>query len=47
MRYGDWIVLLSMTLNGSAAMLYGYQGHWWNAGYWLSALSLNFFLLKL
>lgn len=47
MRYGDWIVLLSMTLNVSAAGLYAYQGHWNNVGYWLSAFALNGFLLRM
>ena len=37
MRLGDYVLCLSMTLNGSMALLYAYQGHWSQAGYWLLA----------
>ena len=45
MRLGDYVLCLSMILNLTAACAYGYQGHWRQVGYWLSALSLNYFLM--
>ena len=45
MRLGDWILCLSMTLNASQMLAYGYQGHWAQSAYWCAALQLNFSLL--
>jgi hypothetical protein len=45
MRLGDYVLCISMTLNGSMAVLYAYQGHWSQAGYWFAALQLNFWLM--
>lgn len=42
---GDYILCVSMTLNGSMALAYLYQGNYPKACYWLSALGLNFSLL--
>ena len=39
MRLGDYIVLLSMTLNALACALYAYQRHGWNVFYFLCALA--------
>lgn len=47
MRIGDYIVMLSMTLNVSAACAYAYQGHWWNVLYWAAAFGLNLSLVNL
>lgn len=45
MRYGDYVVFISVILNASAMVLYAYQGHWAQAGYWLAALQLNFWII--
>jgi hypothetical protein len=45
MRYGDYIVALSITLNASAMIAYSWQGHWLQACYWLGALCINLSLL--
>lgn len=45
MRLGDYIVAISMTLNGSAMCAYLYQGHYKQAGYWFAALQLNYWLM--
>lgn len=45
MRLGDYVVILSMTLNGSAMLAYAAQGHWKNAGYWFAAMQLNYWLM--
>jgi hypothetical protein len=42
---GDYILAVSMTLNGSMALAYLYQGHWKQAGYWFAALQLNYWLM--
>lgn len=47
MRYGDWIVMLSMLLNLSAAGLYLYQGFYRNTFYWCCVAGINWCLLKL
>jgi len=45
MRLGDYIVCLSITLNASAMVAYGWQGHYAQTLYWLCALGLNVSLL--
>ena len=45
MRLGDYIVLLSITLNTCAMLAYLWQGHWAQAVYWCAALQLNLALL--
>lgn len=47
MRIGDWVLCLSMGLNVAAGAAYAAQGHWKNVGYWLSVLSLNYFLMQM
>lgn len=47
MRFGDYIVFISMTLNGSAMLAYAAQGHWKQAGYWCAALQLNYWLMEM
>ena len=47
MRYGDYIVFVSMTLNVGAACAYAWQGHWWNVLYWACAFGLNLSLVNL
>ena len=42
---GDYILAMSMTLNGSMALAYLYQGQWAKAGYWFAALQLNYWLM--
>ena len=44
-RYGDYIVICSVTLNASAMLAYGWQGHWLQACYWRGALLINLSLL--
>ena len=44
-RWGDYILMVSMTLNGSMAVVYLAQGHWRQAGYWFAALQLNYWLM--
>jgi len=44
-RYGDYIVLCSITLNASAMLAYAWQGHWWQTTYWFGALCINLSLL--
>lgn len=40
MRLGDYVVLVSMSLNLLAALAYARQGHWLNVFYWLAALQI-------
>ena len=47
MRLGDYILLLSMTLNTCALFAYLWQGHYWQSLYWLCALGLNVSLLNM
>lgn len=47
MRIGDYVLVISMVLNVAAAVAYAAQGHWKNVGYWLSVLSLNYFLMQM
>ena len=42
---GDYILAVAMTLNGSMAAAYAYDGNYPKACYWLSALGINFSLL--
>jgi len=44
-RYGDIVVMLSITLNASAMVAYAWQGHYFQAWYWLGALFINVSLL--
>ena len=45
-RYGDYIVLLSMTLNASACLAYLAQGYYWPSLYWAAAFTINLTVLK-
>ena len=47
MRYGDYLLMVSMTLNVLAMLAYAMQGHWVQAGYWFAVLQLNFFLMRM
>lgn len=47
MRLGDYILVVSMTLNVAAALTYAWQGHWRNVGYWLAAVQLNYWLMQM
>jgi hypothetical protein len=42
---GDYILAVSMTLNGSMALAYAYDGNYPKSGYWLSALGINLSLM--
>ncbi len=44
---GDLFVYALMSLNGAAALTYAYQGHYIKALYWVSALLLNFCVLRM
>ena len=46
MRWGDWIVVVSMGLNFLACAGYAWQGHGWNAFYFLCAFGLNLSILQ-
>lgn len=41
MRYGDWVVLASFTLNILSAGLYAYQFHWPMVMYFIGAALIN------
>lgn len=41
MRYGDWIVLASLTLNIVSAILYAVQWHWIMVLYFIGAAFIN------
>ena len=41
MRWGDYIVVLSLTLNSTACLAYLAQGHKIPALYWLGAACIN------
>lgn len=45
MRYGDYVLFISMTLNVTALCCYAYQRHWAQAFYWFAVLQLNLSLL--
>ena len=47
MRFGDYVLVVAMTLNASMAILYAYQGHWRQSGYWFAALQLNYWLMRM
>ena len=47
MRIGDYVVLVSMSLNVTAAVAYAWQGHWLNVFYWLAALQINFCAMRM
>jgi hypothetical protein len=42
---GDYILTVSMTLNGSMALAYAYDGNYPKSGYWLSAWGINLSLM--
>jgi len=42
---GDYVLCVSMTLNGSMAIANFFDGNYPKAFYWLSALGLNLSLL--
>jgi hypothetical protein len=44
---GDYVLCVSMMLNGIMAAAYAYQGHWRQAGYWFAALQLNYWLMRM
>lgn len=41
MRFGDWVVTVSLTLNVCAMMAYAWQGHWPYVLYFLGAVAIN------
>lgn len=45
MRYGDYILMVSMALNASMSVTYLAQGHYRQAGYWFACLQLNYWLM--
>ncbi len=45
MRWGDYLVMANILLNTGCIVLYAAQGHWAQAGYWMAALQLNFWLM--
>ena len=45
MRLGDYILVLSITLNLLALCAYAYQKHYAQAFFWAAALQLNLSLL--
>lgn len=47
MRLGDWVLVVSMTLNTGAAIAYAVQGHWAQVGYWVAVLQLNWWLIQM
>lgn len=47
MRWGDWILVVNMVLNTGATILYAYQGHWRQAGYWIAVFQLNWWLMRM
>ena len=47
MRFGDYVITISMTLNMTAMLAYASQGHWKQAGYWFAALQLNYWLMEM
>lgn len=44
---GDGFVYVLMTLNACACVAYGWQGQYIKALYWVSALLLNFCVLRM
>lgn len=44
---GDLFVYVLMSLNLSASIAYGWQGQYIKALYWVSALLLNFCVLRM
>lgn len=44
---GDYFIYTLMTLNLGASLTYAYQGHYIKALYWVSALLLNFCVLRM
>ena len=41
MRYGDWVVILSLTLNLVSALLYAIEFHWLMVMYFIGAGLIN------
>lgn len=41
MRYGDWVVIASLSLNLLSAMLYGVELQWLYVMYFLGAALIN------
>lgn len=46
-RWGDWIVLISATLNTVALLAYLLQGYYVQALYWTGALLINLSVLRM
>lgn len=44
---GDYFVYTLMSLNFAACVAYGWQGQYIKALYWVSALLLNFCVLRM
>ena len=44
---GDLFVMVLMVLNLGASITYGWQGQWVKSLYWISALLLNFCVLRM
>lgn len=47
MRLGDYVVMVSMSLNVLVALAYAWQGHWLNVWYWLAALQINWCAMRM
>lgn len=47
LRYGDYIIFVSIAVNLLALCAYAYEGHWKNALYWFAALQLNLSLVMM
>ena len=45
MRWGDWVLCVSIILNLASLLAYAWQGHWRNALYFLGAFVINTSLL--
>ena len=43
---GDYFIYTLMSLNAGASVTYAWQGHYIKALYWVSALLLNFCVLR-
>lgn len=45
MRHGDYILVINLSLNAAACLLYAYQGHYKQALYWVGVGIINGSLL--
>lgn len=47
MRFGDYVLAVTIALNITAAIAYAIEGHWRQVGYWLAVLQLNYWLMMM